>query len=512
MGRLLGPLLPLALILSGSLANPLKGLLDRAKEKKEGKNPAPRVIELFVSPEEARYLLERYEGLMKDSLFADGSTSGSSSSPSSYRTSRSIRLPPLGDSVVFDIERRSAAAAGFNHSYVEDFQMACYEEGQLLGLHRDDADGKINADRSATVLIYLQAPEEGGETIFTRRPLEIERDLDTGQGLRSEEGALKLFRAYCDRPERKFVVVAPTVGTAVVWRNWLGDDLGTFHASSTHGACPPKHGKKCVIQQWISRKHKLELRDERLAALFLAGANAHYQAGGSSSGGEGADTPTVQQCMMDASANEGRAVPRICSGEGTDAVQLDGTTSGPYRGVGALRTSGGFAAELPPGMVGGGVTASLWARDLEPGTTVLSLGPAYLKFRNSSSVRLSFELRAGSEVREMKVFSGKASETWFWFSLSLGGGSDVSASIFSRGKRDASSTIQVDTCGAELERTSGPSRLEIVSPPASGAFVSGQSDGYSSDLSFVLLHSEAIDDPDQLLAFSRAAQRYDKNL
>ena len=80
MGRLLGPLLPLALILSGSLANPLKGLLDRAKEKKEGKNPAPRVIELFVSPEEARYLLERYEGLMKDSLFADGSTSGSSSS------------------------------------------------------------------------------------------------------------------------------------------------------------------------------------------------------------------------------------------------------------------------------------------------------------------------------------------------------------------------------------------------------------------------------------------------
>ena len=216
-------------------------------------------------------------------------------------------------------------------------------------------------------------------------------------------------------------MVAPRVGTAVVWRNWLGDDLGTFHASSTHGACPPKHGKKCVIQQWISRKHKLELRDERLAALFLAGANAHYQAGGSSSGGEGADTPTVQQCMMDASANEGRAVPRICSGEGTDAVQLDGTTSGPYRGVGALRTSGGFAAELPPGMVGGGVTASLWARDLEPGTTVLSLGPAYLKFRNSSSVRLSFELRAGSEVREMKVFSGKASETWFWFSLSLGG-------------------------------------------------------------------------------------------
>ena len=42
--------------------------------------------------------------------------------------------------------------------------------------------------------------------------------------------------------------------------------------------------------------------------------------------------------------------------------------------------------------------------------------------------------------------------------------------------------------------------------------MSGHSDGYSSDLSFVLLHSEAIDDPDQLLAFSRAAQRYDKNL
>jgi hypothetical protein len=48
--------------------------------------------------------------------------------------------------------------------------------------------------------------------------------------------------------------------------------------------------------------------------------------------------------------------------------------------------------------------------------------------------------------------------------------------------------------------------------PASGAFVSGQSDGYSSDLSFVLVHREEIENPDQLLAFSRAAQSFGNNL
>ena len=134
---------------------PLQKLFRKFKRPKP---PKPQVVDDFLSPEEAAHLLDRYEFLMKESRSL-GYVKHKAAGASNYRTSRSVRLPPLGDPVTLDIERRAAALAGFNHSYVEDLQMACYEEDELHGLHRDDADAEVNADRAATVLVYLQAPE-----------------------------------------------------------------------------------------------------------------------------------------------------------------------------------------------------------------------------------------------------------------------------------------------------------------------------------------------------------------
>ena len=160
--------------------NPLQKLLHKLKRPKP---PKPQVVENFLSPDEAAYLLDRYEFLMKESRSL-GYVKNKAAGASKYRTSRSVRLPPLGDPITFDIERRAAQLAGFNHSYVEDIQMACYEEDELHGLHRDDADAAVNADRAATVLVYLEAPEGGGgETLFTMRELEDERDMKTGKPL-----------------------------------------------------------------------------------------------------------------------------------------------------------------------------------------------------------------------------------------------------------------------------------------------------------------------------------------
>ena len=112
---------------------------------------------------------------------------------------------------MFSIEKRAAELAGFNHSYCEDIQMACYQEGELHGLHRDDANATVNADRAATVLIYLRSPGEGGggETLFTMKEIERERDLKTGGPLTSEDGALDLFKLYCEKPKNNMIVVAP---------------------------------------------------------------------------------------------------------------------------------------------------------------------------------------------------------------------------------------------------------------------------------------------------------------
>ncbi len=289
---------------------------------KRHKPPKPQVVDDFLSPEEAEYLLGRYEFLMKESRSL-GYVKNKAAGTSKYRTSRSVRLPPLGDPITFNIERRAADLAGFNHSYVEDIQMACYEEDELHGLHRDDADAAVNADRAATVLVYLEVPEGGGgETLFTMRELEDERDLRTGKPLNTEEGALALFRSYCDKPKKHHVVVEPVVGRAVSWRNWLGDDYETFAKSSTHGACPIKKGKKCVIQQWIGRKNKLPLRDKRVAAIFPFGADINYQKQEIGKGDANIS------CLCDVSAREGSVIAGMCAVNGaSDMVQIE---DGPW--------------------------------------------------------------------------------------------------------------------------------------------------------------------------------------
>lgn len=174
----------------------------------------PVIIENFISDAQAAMILERYQPLLRDSLHYNERTGGASKSL--YRTSRSVRLPPLGDALVMDIEKRAAAAVNLTHDAVEDFQLACYGPGELYGLHRDDHDsGKESAHRAATVLIYLRAPTAGGETLFTRQPLEEERELgNPKQRLRTQAAALELFLSYCRRPKKSFFVAAPVVGRA----------------------------------------------------------------------------------------------------------------------------------------------------------------------------------------------------------------------------------------------------------------------------------------------------------
>ena len=491
-------LLALSLCLAAEQVNGknkiLQSVLENIKEQinKIGGEPSPVIVDQFLSPDEARYLLERYEFLMRDSLSV-GYVKQEGSSAGKYRTSRSVRLPPLGDSTLFDVERRAAALAGFNHSYCEDIQMACYEEGELHGLHRDDANAKRNADRSATVLIYLEAPEAGGETLFTRRALELERDPKNGGPLRSEQAALQLFGSYCENPKKKFVVVQPKVGLAVTWRNWLGDDLTTFAKGSTHGACPVAKGKKCVIQQWISRTTKLPLRDEQLAAIFTVGADVNYR-----------KDPSADFYLLDASANEGRVVKQLYL-LGGEAVQLDGK-EGPYRGVGAIRISRGLGADLPPSLVdGSGFTISFWARDLKVGSTIVSIGGVSLVYRESGDIKQMFELRAGGDLsEEIKVYSARSSDKWFWFSITLERGRGAGVAIYSRGQLDGSVSLDFKTC---QEGLSYSNELRILPLNQKDEMMEDQ----TSDLCFITIHNAILNDSQQVIALGQQAQRYDKN-
>ena len=456
------------------------------------------VVDDFLTREEAEMILDRYGYLLRDSM----QMKETAATKSKYRTSRSVRLPPLGDRLVFDIEKRAASLAGFNHSYCEDFQLACYDVDQLYGLHRDDTDDKHSrpADRSATILVYLKQPQSGGETLFTRRPLEDERDPDTKKPLKTEVGALKLFRSYCDKPKKKFIIVSPDVGKAVTWRNWYGDGLKIFAKSSTHGACPVTSGQKCVIQQWVSKSAKLPLRDERVAAIFPAGADLHYSA----------STTTLHsppRCLADSSVNMGDLVSELCLiNDDAKLNQLD-ELQGPFKGVGALRISGGLGADLPAALVDNGFTISFWAQDIAVGSAVVSIRNLFsVVFREQSGNKQIFDLTYGSVTSELTIYNGSSNQ-WSWFSVALEKGKSLMTTVYSKGKQVGSASLDLDTCEEVNGLTSY--ELRILSLPRRDQW--SDEDTPSSDVSFIMIHESILDDPQEVAMLGEQVKRYDIN-
>ena len=427
----------------------------------------PVIIENFISDAQAAMILERYQPLLRDSLHYNERTRGASKS--SYRTSRSVRLPPLGDALVMDIEKKAAAAVNLTHDAVEDFQLACYGPGELYGLHRDDHDSEREAaHRAATVLIYLQAPTAGGETLFTRQPLEDERELgNPKQRLRTQSAALELFQSYCRRPKKSFFVAAPVVGRAVTWWNWQVDPSETVSASndtttaaaltrfvreSTHGACPvgvTSVIEKCVIQQWIAKSPEYyhPLRRDSVAAIFPLGADASFQEKLKAN-----YRSLLQQdsspCWTDVSTNQGRLIPTLCA-VGSVMLRADG----PYGGVGALQVSSRLQAVWSGGSLSDGITISFWVRKVPEGTVLVSLEQDN---QTVMSVTLSsrrdhvhtWQLQRGEDAAEVTFRADD--EEWLWCSLVLVARNDASTAV----KQPAAELLFQSHRGEQLGSTS----------------------------------------------------------
>ena len=504
-----------------SKENLLKKLLSKLKQKvlRRGSQdswPGPTVVDTFLSPEEAATLIDRYAKFTQQSgHYVQGR---GVERKSKYRTSSSIRLPPLGDSLVFDIERRAANLAGFDHAYCEDFQLACYETDALYGLHRDDNDGKSGyaADRAATVLVYLEAPESGGETLFTNQALEQELDLDTKRPLNTEKGALKLFRSYCQQPKRKHVVVHPQVGRAVTWLNWHGDNSTKFARTSTHGACPVHEhkGRKCVIQQWISKSSTNPLRNDNVVALFPMGADVNYQ------------TPRMsdEKCFSDVSAKEGNEVSAVCLHGPLQTTLLH---DGPRPGVGAIRIAGGTDSYmyiiLPEKTCSRALTASFWARKLPPemvlfqienlnGKTLFQVSSGKDKEEpNGLTFALSFP--QSGESKQVKVRA--SDDDWLWYSIAFNG-VDGKASFSVHTSRQL---LVRET----ISRTSGPCKSEeeclslegsqmklfSLSSDSPECLAEAESPESAAEISFLVLHRGMLDDEKQVIELSQQVQRYD---
>lgn len=121
---------------------------------------------------------------------------------------------------VGDIERRACDLLGIDAMTLEPWQAVRYRHRGRFRLHHDAGlfAGDPEGERVITLLLYLQTPAEGGDTVFP--------DL----GIR----------------------IPAVAGRLVTWNNLDGD--GAVDPAVRHAAQPVRRGAKTVLTTW-SREH-----------------------------------------------------------------------------------------------------------------------------------------------------------------------------------------------------------------------------------------------------------------
>jgi prolyl 4-hydroxylase len=115
-----------------------------------------------------------------------------------------------------EVPERVAAITGMPSTHNERWQIVRYRTGEEFRPHRDFLQNPApNGQRQYTALLYLRAPEQGGETVFIERSCKIE----------------------------------PQCGKLLVWQNATSD--GQLIKLSLHASRPVQSGEKWVLVTWV---------------------------------------------------------------------------------------------------------------------------------------------------------------------------------------------------------------------------------------------------------------------
>jgi prolyl 4-hydroxylase len=115
-----------------------------------------------------------------------------------------------------EVPERVAAIAGMPNTHNERWQIVRYRAGEEFRPHMDFLQNPApNGQRQYTALLYLRAPEQGGETVF----IELGRRIE------------------------------PVRGKLLVWQN--ATDQGRLIKTSLHASRPVTSGEKWVLVTWV---------------------------------------------------------------------------------------------------------------------------------------------------------------------------------------------------------------------------------------------------------------------
>ncbi|KAG2446779.1 hypothetical protein HYH02_008339 [Chlamydomonas schloesseri] len=200
----------------------------------------------FITDVEAKHLIELAAPQMKRSTVVGA---GGKSVEDNYRTSYGTFLKRYQDDIVERIENRVAAWTQIPVAHQEDTQILRYGLGQQYKVHADTLRDDEAGVRVATVLIYLNEPDEGGETAFP-----------TSEWVNPQ--LARTLGANFSACAKNHVAFAPKRGDALLFWS-INPDGTTEDNHASHTGCPVLSGVKWTATKWI---HARPFRPNEMAA------------------------------------------------------------------------------------------------------------------------------------------------------------------------------------------------------------------------------------------------------
>ena len=202
-------------------------------------SPSAFLYHNFLTQEETENIVSIARPLMKRSTVVGFQ---GQAEENSIRTSYGTFISRLHDPIITDIEKRIASWTHLNISHQEDMQVLRYGVGQEYKSHFDSI--AESSPRSATVILYLNDVDQGGETAFPDS---------------NEWSTIPVDNQVLSKCAKGSVAVKPKHGDALLFFS-LKSDL-TMDDAALHRGCPVIKGVKWTATKWI---HTAPFRPELL--------------------------------------------------------------------------------------------------------------------------------------------------------------------------------------------------------------------------------------------------------